>query len=131
MLNDGWPHEYSSSHEPPTPITKSIKQSVIAIATALAIPTALYLLSIWHYLMGELGFVLWGAVAFCPAAFAAFKIYEMMEKDGYHRWARLAVAAIIFWTIAIFLFLILGSHHLHSEEDSWMLPIPSVWGPGR
>jgi hypothetical protein len=101
--------------EPPP--TKSVKQSMVAIAIALGLGGGAFLLLQVHYLASEVGVLVWAAATIGPSFFVAYQVNKMMA--GYHNWARLIVAAIVFFSVALFIAFGLEAHHLggHGTAD--------------
>lgn len=106
-------YDDTSEREPPT--TKTVKQSAIAIAIALGLGIAVVLLLQIHYLASEIGALALGAATMGTGWFVSSKVYKLM--DGYHPWARLAVAIIIFFAVAVLIGGALEAHHLSGDAE--------------
>jgi uncharacterized protein HemX len=66
MMND---YEIPDIDGPPKkepPPSKTVKQSLLAIALALGLGAGVVLLLQFHYLVSEVGVLVWAAVTICP-----------------------------------------------------------------
>jgi hypothetical protein len=95
--------------EPDPPPTKSDRESMVAIAIALAIGTAAVSLFLIHYVASEIG-VLIGLALIVGPAFAA-SYYLTKEMAGYHSWARFVVGLIIFLSVSTIVAMCLAARH--------------------
>jgi len=85
--------------EPPP--SKTVKQSLLAMAVALGLGAVVILFLQFHYLVSGAGYLVWAVVTIIPSFAAAYQVNKMMK--GYHNWARLIVAVIIFFSVAVFI----------------------------
>jgi hypothetical protein len=108
-----WDDQISDWDVPPEkePVpSKTVKQSLLAIALALGLGASVILLIQFHYIVSEIGVLVWMAVTIVPSFLAAYQVGKMMA--GYHNWARIIVAVIIFFSVAVFIAATLDAHHL-------------------
>jgi hypothetical protein len=94
-------------HDPPP--TKTIGQSVLAVVITLAFGAGSVSLFMIHWVVSEVGALIWVAATMGPAFTAAY--YVGKDMTGYHTWARIAVGVITFFSVAIVIMASLDVHH--------------------
>jgi hypothetical protein len=95
------------TQEPPP--TKTVWQSICAIAIVLALGAGVVSLFLIHYIASEVGYLIWAAATLGPAFAAAH--YLNKDMVGYHTWARLIVGVITFFSVALVIAAALDAHH--------------------
>lgn len=85
--------------EDPLP-TKTVLQSIWAIAITLALGAGVVSLFLIHYVASEIGFLIWAAVTMGPGLAAAYNLDKHLMV-GFHIWARLIVGVVIFFSVAL------------------------------
>jgi hypothetical protein len=99
----------ASAKEPPP--TKTVKESVVAVAIALGAFAAVAAL-IWNHLMPSLIGEIARLVATVGSGYyAANYVYKGMV--GFHSWTRRTVVIIVFITVYAFIRVALGTHHFY------------------
>jgi len=93
--------------EPPP--TKTVGQSVVAIAIALGVGIAVVLLLRIHSIRSLISEVAWLVATMGSSVYAATCVYKDMA--GFHKWARLTVAAIVFFVVFGLIGTALGAYH--------------------
>ena len=117
MMHDDEISDWDGPPKKEPPPSKTVKQSLLAIAVALGLGAIVILMLQIHYLVSEVGYLVWVAVTISPSFLVAYQVNKMMA--GYHNWARLIVAVIIFFSVAVFIAATLDGHHLgrHGVAD--------------
>lgn len=94
--------------EDPLP-TKTVLQSIWAIAITLALGAGVVSLFLIHYVASEMGFLIWAAITMGPSLAAAYS-FDKHLMVGFHIWARLIVGIIIFFSVALVISASLEAH---------------------
>lgn len=94
---------------PEPPATKTIGQSILAIAIALALGAGAVSLMLIHPVAAFVGFFIWVAVTLGPG-FAAAYYLDKHSMVGYHNEARLIVGGIVLLSVATFIGAALVAH---------------------
>lgn len=89
--------------------TKTVGQSVVAIAIALGVGTAVVLLLRIHSIRSLISEIAWLAATLGSSVYAATCVYRDMA--GFHKWARLTVAAIVLFVVFWIIGTALGAYH--------------------
>jgi hypothetical protein len=97
----------ASDKEPPP--TKTVGQSVVAIVIALVVGTAVVLLLRIHYIWSFVREIAWIAATMGSSVYAAIRVYKDMA--GFHKWARMTVAALVLFFVFGVIGMALGAYH--------------------
>jgi hypothetical protein len=96
-----------SDKEPPP--TKTVGQSVVAIAIALTVGTAVVLLLRIHSIWSLIREIAWLVATMGSSVYASTRVHKDMA--GFHNWARLTVSAIVFLVVFGVIGTALGAYH--------------------
>jgi len=95
---------------PEPPPTKTIRQSIGAIAIALAVGVGAVSLMLIHFVASFVGFFIWTAVTLGPGLGAAYQLDKHLMA-GYHFETRFIVGGIALFSVATFIGAGLIAHH--------------------
>jgi len=94
------------------PPTKTVKESIVAIAIALGVCAVVFLVLQVHFMTSFIGTFTWIAATIVPSFFAAHYVVTKLMGVSFHVYVRLIVGVIIFFSVAVFIAGTLEAHHL-------------------